>query len=43
LPNRGQFNFEFQYLGEFKTELKNVLGYESGALGGSFDKKIPEG
>ncbi len=28
---RGQSNFEFEYLGEFVTELENILGYESGA------------
>ncbi len=29
--NSGQSNFEYEYLGEFETELKNILGHESGA------------
>ncbi len=28
--NSSQSNFEFKYLGEFKTEFKNLLGYKSG-------------
>jgi hypothetical protein len=35
----GQSNFEFEYLGEFVTEFKNILGYESGAQVCSFDAK----
>ncbi len=29
--NRGQSNFEFEYFGEFETEFKTILEYESGA------------
>jgi hypothetical protein len=35
----GQSNFEFEYLSKFETELKNILGYESGAQVCSFDGK----
>ncbi len=35
----GQSNFKFEYLGEFVTEFKNILGYESGAQVYSFDGK----
>ncbi len=34
-----QTNFEYEYLGEFETELENVLGYESGDHVGSVDEK----
>ncbi len=37
--NSGQSNFEFEFLGEFENEFKNVLGYESGALVGPIDEK----
>jgi hypothetical protein len=37
--NSGQSNFEYEYLGEFETELKNFLGHESGAQACSFDGK----
>ncbi len=37
--NSGQSNFEYEYLGEFETELKNILGHESGAQVCSFDGK----
>jgi hypothetical protein len=29
--NSGQSNFEYEYLGEYETEFKNILGHESGA------------
>jgi hypothetical protein len=35
----GQSNFKFEYLGEFETELKNLLGHESGAQVGAIHKK----
>jgi hypothetical protein len=32
--------FEFEYLGEFKMEIKNILGHESGArIGLIYEKK----
>jgi hypothetical protein len=32
-PIKGsKYNLVFEYLGEFETELKNTLGYESGVL-----------
>jgi hypothetical protein len=37
--NSGQSNFEYEYLGEFETEFKNILGHESGAQVCSFDGK----
>ncbi len=37
--NSGQSNFEYEYLGEFETEFKNILGHESGAPVCSFDGK----
>jgi hypothetical protein len=37
--NSGQSNFEYEYLGEFKTEFKNILGHESGAQVCLFDGK----
>ncbi len=37
--NSGQSNFEYEYLPEFETEFKNVLGHESGAQVCSFDGK----
>ncbi len=35
-------NFEFEYLGEFKTDKKNNSDYESGAQVGSCDEKKPK-
>ncbi len=35
--NSGQSNFEYEYLSEFETEFKNILGHESGAQVCSFD------
>jgi hypothetical protein len=29
--NSGQSNFKFEYFGEFETEFKTILEYESGA------------
>jgi hypothetical protein len=40
--NSGQSNFKFKYLGEFKTEFENILGYESGAQVGSIHEKKPD-
>jgi hypothetical protein len=37
--NRGQTNFEFEYIGEFETEFKTFLEYESGAQVGSIGRK----
>jgi hypothetical protein len=37
--NSGQSNFKFEYLREFKTEFKNILGHESGAQVGSIHEK----
>ncbi len=37
--NSGQSNFEYEYIGEFETEFKNILGHESGAQVCSFDGK----
>jgi hypothetical protein len=37
--NSGQSNFEYEYLGKFETEFKNILGHESGAQVCSFDGK----
>ncbi len=37
--NSGQSNFEYEYLGEFETEFKKILGHESGAQLSSFDGK----
>ncbi len=37
--NSGQSNFEYEYLGEFETEFKNILEHESGAQVCSFDGK----
>jgi hypothetical protein len=37
--NSGQSNFKFEYLGEFDTEFKNILGHESGAQVGSIPEK----
>jgi hypothetical protein len=37
--NSGQSNFEFDYIGEFKTEFKTILEYESGAQVGSIGRK----
>jgi hypothetical protein len=37
--NSGQSNFGFEYLGEFETEFKKILGYKSGAQVCSFDGK----
>ncbi len=37
--NSGQSNFKYEYLGEFKTEFKNILGHESGAQVCSFEGK----
>jgi hypothetical protein len=37
--NSGQSNFEFEYFGEFETELKKFLECESGAQVGSIDRK----
>jgi hypothetical protein len=37
--NSGQSNFEFEYIGEFETELKPILEYESGAQVGSIGRK----
>jgi hypothetical protein len=34
-----QSNFEFEYLGEFITDLENILGYESRAQMGLIDEK----
>jgi hypothetical protein len=31
--------FEFEYLREFETEIKNILGYESGAHMGLIHEK----
>ncbi len=37
--NSGQSNFKFEYLGNFETELENILGHESGAQVGSIHEK----
>ncbi len=37
--NSGLSNFEYEYLGEFETEFKNILGHESRAELCSFDGK----
>jgi hypothetical protein len=37
--NNGQSNFKFEDLSEFKTELKNIFGNESGAQVGSTNGK----
>ncbi len=37
--NSGQSNFEFEYIGEFETEFKTILEYESGAQVGSIGRK----
>jgi hypothetical protein len=37
--NSGQSNFDYEYLGKFETEFKNILGHESGAQVCSFDGK----
>ncbi len=37
--NSGQSNFEFEYFGEFETEFKTILEYESGAQVGSIGRK----
>jgi hypothetical protein len=37
--NSGQSNFEYEYLGEFETEFKNIPGHESGAQVCLFDGK----
>ncbi len=37
--NSGQSNFKYEYLGEFETEFKNILGHDSGAQVCSFDGK----
>jgi hypothetical protein len=37
--NSGQSNFEYEYLGEFKTEFKNILGHELEAQVCSFEGK----
>jgi hypothetical protein len=37
--NSGQSNFEYEYLGEFENQFKNILGHESGAQVCSFDGK----
>jgi hypothetical protein len=37
--NSGQSNFKFEYLSEFQTEFKNILGHESGAQVGSIRLK----
>ncbi len=37
--NSGQSNFEFEYIGEFETDFKTFLKYESGAQVGSIDRK----
>ncbi len=35
--------FEFEYLGEFEMEIKNILGHESGAhMGLIFEETKPE-
>jgi hypothetical protein len=38
--NSSQSNFKFEYLGEFGTEIENILGHESGAQVGSIHEKI---
>jgi hypothetical protein len=37
--NSGQSNFEFEYIGEFETEFKTILEYESGARVGLIGSK----
>jgi hypothetical protein len=37
--NSGQSNFEFEYIGEFDTEYKAFLEYESGAQVASIGRK----
>jgi hypothetical protein len=37
--NSGQSNYEFEYIGEFETEFKTFLEYESGAQVGSIGRK----
>jgi hypothetical protein len=37
--NSGQSNFKFEYLGEFETKFKNILGHESGAQVGLIHEK----
>ncbi len=37
--NRSQSNFKFEYIGEFDTEFKTFLEYESGAQVGSIGRK----
>ncbi len=36
--NSGKSNIKFEYIGEFETELKKFLEYESGAQVGSIEK-----
>jgi hypothetical protein len=37
--NSGQSNFELEYIGEFETEFKTILEYESGGQVGSICRK----
>jgi hypothetical protein len=41
--NSGQSNFKFEYIGEFETEFKTFLEYESGPQVGSIGRKKAEG